>query len=835
MRQAEKKITQHNWAGARQLLRKVLRKDTLNVEAQLLQSRWFFERSNPALQIDSAYAYNQMAMRSLRIIPLKQKEKLNHDQIDSALIVFLRTRIDSAAFGRAKLSNTEKAYNDFLEHYLFSSSRNEAIELRDETAYLDALKQNTYQTFEKYFKKYPNSHRAKEARQRYEKLLFDSHTQDKKLNSYLSFVKDFPHSPFAREAEKNIFELLTISGKPQDLEKFILDFPQNSYTDFARSILFHLLRELEEQIPEILKTDSLKKVIELNRSLWAPVYKNGKYGFINSHGVETLTPQFLIINENYKCGSINDDILVTDVGLISRSGRVLTKGSLIKDLGFGFLKINDSLCTKLLHKSGESVLNECLQDAAVLGGQFLTIKKNNSVGICALNGRWLLSPQWHSIEMVEGVIVLDRKGKKTLCTPEQISSLVNGNSLPENFIFDEVKVVGIGRLLVRNGALEGIVNSKLQFVVPLAMQSLVATPLGTVRKLNEQFIFSDEPELKSKKWDQFYFHGQWLRLKNELGEQLYDIYTKKIVEPEPDSLWFQNRLAFAKQGDSLRIHINSSSIVNLPKGSKMNFIKSPDSVRFFFTEQKNKKSIFNIESGKRNFTTDVDKIESLNSSLFVVTKKNKKGILNLIGKTVLNIEYDAFVLNGNLLSTYKEKKFGMMDLLSRKTMKPSYEKNLLPLNDTILIAYKDGHYGLINWQGENLTPFEFDEIQPWSENRIWAKRGFEWILYDFENNRKVINHIRSYSLIKDQPEEKIAVVKQDNVFGVVSSTKGVIIPPNFSNVYNLGNEEEPFYFTSKEVEEAGITVVIYYDKDGKLLRKQVYEDEEFAKILCPED
>jgi len=54
-------------------------------------------------------------------------------------------------------------------------------------------------------------------------------------------------------------------------------------------------------------------------------------------------------------------------------------------------------------------------------------------------------------------------------------------------------------------------------------------------------------------------------------------------------------------------------------------------------------------------------------------------------------------------------------------------------------------------------------------------------------------------------------------------------------ITNLGSEDEPLYFTAKEVEEAGIVVVIYYNKDGKLLRKQVYEDEEYAHIICPED
>ena len=38
--------------------------------------------------------------------------------------------------------------------------------------------------------------------------------------------------------------------------------------------------------------------------------------------------------------------------------------------------------------------------------------------------------------------------------------------------------------------------------------------------------------------------------------------------------------------------------------------------------------------------------------------------------------------------------------------------------------------------------------------------------------------------------------------------------------------------TEKEVEEAGIFVVVYFDKQGKLVRKQAYEEEEYERILC---
>ena len=89
-----------------------------------------------------------------------------------------------------------------------------------------------------------------------------------------------------------------------------------------------------------------------------------------------------------------------------------------------------------------------------------------------------------------------------------------------------------------------------------------------------------------------------------------------------------------------------------------------------------------------------------------------------------------------------------------------------------------------------------------------------------------------YSFVSDTPAEKVAIVHQDLHYGVISNRRGEIIPPNFSDIINVGSDEEPLYFAEKNVEEAGIYVVIYYDKNGKFLRKQVYEESEYERIYC---
>ncbi|HTH56190.1 MAG TPA: WG repeat-containing protein [Cyclobacteriaceae bacterium] len=832
VKQAEKKTIQGNWSGAREVLRKALRKDTLNPEVEIALANLFLNELNPGQQVDSAYRYSLRALSHFSQLNAKQKEKLKRDLIDSAVMVSLRGKIEKTAFTFAKHANSEKSYNDYLDRYKFSIHRDTATELRDEAAYLDALKQNSYKAFDDYIKKYPNSHRAAEAKNRYEKLLFDSRTHDRKWKSYEAFVAAFPQSPYRKEAERKVFEVLTCNGLPAELIRYVDEHPKSAYADFARNILFHIARELDEPVPKRFITDSLQNVVGLDKLVWVPVYKNGKYGFIDSEGTQSLQAQFDNIEENYKCGLVDEDILMTSSGLVSRSGKILSTAKSFKNLGYGFLEIADS-CKSVLHKSGMQIYS-CFEEASVLEGRYLLIKKNGKVGLLALNGRPLLKPEFISIEMIGQVVILNRMGKKVLVTSRHLSAAADGNELDESFVVDEVRDFGKDRLLVRNGSLEGVIDSKLEFVVPLALQRLTQTQFGLLRKLNDQYIFPDIPELKNERWNSYLIHRQWLLLQSASEKKLYDQLSKKIVESNVDSIWFENGLAFTAHGDSVRVHVSAARKVDVPAGATLFFIKSPDSIRYFFVQQKNKKTVFSIETAAKLFIAEFDNIESLSADYFVVTKKNKKGVLNTKGQVVLPAAYDILMLKENFISLYDGKKFGLYNIANAKIIKPAFERNLIPV-DTVVIAFQNGRCGLIDVNGEELGAFEFDEIQPWANGVMWAKKDFDWNLIDFKTSKKILTRVKNIQLIKNTPDEKLAIVKQDNLFGVVSNVHGVVIPPSFTFLLNLGSEDEPLYFTAKDVEEAGIVVVIYYDKTGKLLRKQVYEDEEYARIVCPQD
>lgn len=203
------------------------------------------------------------------------------------------------------------------------------------------------------------------------------------------------------------------------------------------------------------------------------------------------------------------------------------------------------------------------------------------------------------------------------------------------------------------------------------------------------------------------------------------------------------------------------------------------------------------------------------------------------GKLLSTLDFDLIVkTNPFQLALLKNKKFGLYDVRTRTFLKPEYERNLQVLNGEYYVAYQNGAAGVINRNAKVIVNFDFDEIKPWTDSVIWAKRGMFWLLYEIATRNVLIDKVKSYRIVSADQKETIALLQKDLFTGILSSTRGMVIPPTFNEVINLGSEEEPFYFTEKRVEEADIYVVIYFTKDGKLVRKHVYEAEEYDRIFC---
>src|SRR5690349_19190692 len=181
---ALKSMQKKKWSKAEAVLRKSLSKDTLNPTSKYLFALYFFRNDNPSYQLDSAYRYAISSLRDYRLISEKERARLKRFPLDSGRIISVRQKIDSAAFQLATTANSEQSYIDFLDkHPLDVAHRPQAIELRNEVAYQDAFRQNSYQAMQKFLNKYPESVRAPEARQHYDRLLYEALTADKRLST----------------------------------------------------------------------------------------------------------------------------------------------------------------------------------------------------------------------------------------------------------------------------------------------------------------------------------------------------------------------------------------------------------------------------------------------------------------------------------------------------------------------------------------------------------------------------------------------------------------------------------------------------------------------------
>jgi len=836
-RQALKSIKKGKWDKAYSQLREASGKDSASVNASYLFARYFFTSSNPEYQLDSAYQHILTAIHDFNGGTTKQRERLLRQEIDSVVLTRLRDQIDSAAFIRAKQINTEAGFVHFLTHFTTAQVFfDEAAALRNEAAFKAAVNENTYESFKDFLTRYPQAAQQEEASNKYEELLFAAKTSDKQLDSYQKYLIEYPNTAYQREAERNVFEISTASGTIASYRTFLQANTTSYFTRRARDILFHLIPrdQIEDHLISDVDSDSLRAVVESGKGYIVPFLHGGEFGFMNQRGQEVIQAGKEEINTEYRCGNVAEDIIVLSTKIVSLNGALVWDHPVesIEDIGYGFIIIQGDSCKSVIHKSGFKVGNDCIEEAKVLNGKFLAFRKEDRWSIWTFTGRMLMAYDWDELVSIKDVVCLKKKNKIILATANEISLLANQQALGRSDSVDEAKPWRNDFVWIRKGNLQGIVKQSLDTVIHADEQHLTQTYFGSMSVTSEGIKTMDDSGTASILFQQVLIQEPWTAVKFDHSWHLYDPKSGSFSSPSYDSISFEGPFAIASKQDSIRIYFSAGNVLRVKQPVRVAFIPGQESSSFLLVQQGEKKSIYALD-GKKLFTVAYDDVQYAGEGYFRVYKRDKKGIINSSGKLLLPLSYDAIgSVNNGIVSLLTGMKFGLYDCLKKKLIKPQYEKNLTVYNKTVLTAYKKGLYGFIGWKNEPFSKIEFEEIRFWNDSAALVRKNNEWTIYEISTGKILLDKIQDYRLIRDNQKEKLAIVLQEHRYGVIHNITGTVIPITFSDIINVGSSAEPLYFTEKHVEEASIFVVIYYDSRGKMLRREIYEQDDYEKIYC---
>lgn len=856
-RRAQRKMKKEKYEKAEALLVKSIEKDSLNPAAHYLLSRLFLDTAHRQ-DIDTAQHFIQQALAELPEADKKDLRRLRKIEADSASLTRQLAKVDSAAFRRATEAHSLEAYGYFLREFPEAPQRAEATRLRNALAFRLAEEENSYQAYQRFFILYPEAVEAPEARERYEELLFIANTKTGTLEAYIRFLKEYPDTPYRSRLLKNIYLLGTAGHQAKQYARFIKNYPLNSYTRDAVNQLYQLHKAQNgpagflEVYPQLPFRDSLEQVVKLDQQLIVAVLEEQNWQFINEWGETVLPADFQDVHPDYLCETVGTDYIEAIRGtqpvVLARNGFLILDEDyeMLDDLGYGLLRIQQQGLKGLYLKSGKQLLPAAYEKIERLGENLLQVREEGKPGILTYNGQWLVEPLYDSLARMENFILLFKDQQMAVSTTGSLIEALRNNESPKlDFRYQQAQLADTAHLIVQDGqGQEAVLNNKLQLVIPPTAGKIRKFEGGWLLEENQRFklLGKEGQDLLSTRFRDIRIKEPWIAYKTDTLWGLYHIDRQVATFDVYDSLTLLHPQIMVVHKDqytnALFIHQDTSSL-DLKGTDDYRLLRpvirnSREGIEqaYLLVKDGNARKIYNT-SGRLIEQGRYKEVLAPDERLLVLKTTNAAGIADSAGNTLLKPVYDAV---GNYqdgyFATLEKSRFGIFNPYRDIHIRPQYQAALRPYSDSLLMARKNKDWGIIDLQNKRVLNFDYQELQYWSDSVALAKKEGEWFLLNLKSGETTYGPFRDFDILKQSPEESMAIIYSADGYGVLSSSKGELIAPTYDDVVNLGTPENPLFYCEKKVKEADLYVVVYTNAAGESVFKKAYPRQEWLRLLC---
>ena len=385
-------------------------------------------------------------------------------------------------------------------------------------------------------------------------------------------------------------------------------------------------------------------------------------------------------------------------------------------------------------------LNEIEEDLKLLNATFYPFVQNGLYGYFDKEGKTVITPQYDHLGLFQdGLAVASKNDKYGLINKK--------NQVVVDFVFDEILEFVDARGIVFKGDSVGLIDRSGREVVPIVNNDIISLGKGLVA-------------IKEKSDSNYY-----------ISDINFSPKTSAIFEEIQE---FKKGISVAKTKEGFGV-LNTNCKWLIPAQYESVRFLTDSLIEYGFASKKGLITLKNEQLTDAVFdefskfdAVEKQLIAKLGTSIFYLNNQGK-----MLFETPMEYFPNSFevALFYKGISVFRKKgKYGLIDAIGKEYLKPTFDALGRPL--VAIPAVKDQKWGIVDWKGRSILPYEFDNIETIGYyGFIVEKNG----LLGFMDQGFRLTIPISFSIVKVFENEYL-LVSNGTKYGLYSKKGELIIP-----------------------------------------------------------